>query len=404
MTTTATGPPRDWQAPPSHIASLRQTAEETMTVLSRPQAPDQNYEVTPLELFFDLVFVFAVSQLSQHLLADRSWRGAAETLVLLLAVFAVWSYTSLAATMIPADQPRTRGMVLTVMLLGLFMNASVAGAFATSGWAFVLPFLLIQLGRTCWTLANAPGAVFRDHFFRTLLWLIATAPLWIVGAAVSPGARLLWWAVAAGLDLIGTWLAHPIPRKRLRSEHVAFQGGHMLERCSQFLIIALGETVVTTAAAVAAAAMSLMTVVTGTAALAGTAALWALGFGRAYGLTARHVEETSDPIRASRHAVNALMAMVAGLIAVAVANEVVIAHPRGDASAALSLLLYGGPILFLVALGWYFWVVLQVRPRLWLIGSAALVLVGFAAVWVPPYVALILAGASLTTLAILDRP
>lgn len=102
-------------------------------------------------------------------------------------------------------------MVLAVMLLGLFMNASVSGAFATSGWAFVVPFLLAQLGRTFWTLANAPDALFRDHFFRTLLWLIATSPLWIVGAAVSPEARLLWWAVAAGLDLIGTWLAHPIP-------------------------------------------------------------------------------------------------------------------------------------------------------------------------------------------------
>src|SRR5215212_7215405 len=139
-----------------------------MTVSSRSDASGPEYEVTPLELFFDLVFVFAVSQLSHHLLAHLSWRAAAETLVLLRAVYAVWYSTSWAATMIPADQPRTRGMVLTVMLLGLFMNASVTGAFATSGWAFVIPFLLIQLGRTVWTLASARDAVFRDHFLRTL--------------------------------------------------------------------------------------------------------------------------------------------------------------------------------------------------------------------------------------------
>jgi low temperature requirement protein LtrA len=96
-----------------------------MTAPSRPDASDHKYEVTPLEPFFDLVFVFAVSQLSHHLLAHLSWRGAAETLVMLLAVFAVWSYTSWAATMIRADQSRTQWMVLTVMLLGLFMNASV---------------------------------------------------------------------------------------------------------------------------------------------------------------------------------------------------------------------------------------------------------------------------------------
>src|SRR5918997_3719921 len=248
-----------------------------MTDSSRPEAPDQDYAVTPLELFFDLVFVFAVSQLSHHLLAHLSWRGAAETLVMLLAVFAVWFYTSWAATMIPADQSRTHWMVLTVMLPGLFMNASVTGAFDAMGWAFVVPLLLIQLGRTFWTYVNSPDAVFREHFFRTLLWLIAPSPLWIAGAAADPEARLLWWALAAGIDLVGTWLAHPIPGRKLRSEDVGFAGGHMLERCRLFLIIALGETVLTTGTAVAAASVTPTTLVTGTAALAGTVAMWGLG-------------------------------------------------------------------------------------------------------------------------------
>jgi low temperature requirement protein LtrA len=115
------------------------------------------------------------------------------------------------------------------------------------------------------------------------------------------------------------------------------------------------------------------------------------------------VEETSDPIRASRHAVNALIVMVAGLIAVAVANEMVIAHPHGRAAAALSSLLCGGPILFLIAQGWYLRAVPRVRPRLRLTGSAALLLVGLATLTAPPYVALILVGASLAILAVPDR-
>ena len=77
---------------------------------------EQKYEVTPLELFFDLVFAFALSQLSQHLLTHLSWRGAAETLVMLLGIFAVWFTTSWSATMIRADQSRTRWLVLAVML------------------------------------------------------------------------------------------------------------------------------------------------------------------------------------------------------------------------------------------------------------------------------------------------
>jgi low temperature requirement protein LtrA len=374
-----------------------------MTVPSLLRAPDEKYDVTPLELFFDLVFVFAVSQLSHHLLAHLSWWGAAETLVLLRAVYGVWYSTSWAATMIPADQPRTQWMVLAVTLLGLFMNAAVTRAFTTSGWAFIIPLLLIQLGRTVWTLVNSPNAVFRDHFFRTLLWFIAISPLWVAGADVNPETRLLWWALAAGLDQIGAWLAHPLPGRRLRSENVGFAGGHMLERCRLFLIIALGETVLTTGTAVAAAPITLMTLVTGTVALAGAVALWALSFGRPNRLTEQHLEETRDPVRASRHAVSGLMGMVAGLIIVAVANERVIAHPHGHTSAALSLLLYGGPILYLVAQGWYLWAVPGVLSPLRLIGCAALVVAALGTMSAPPAVALMLVGAALWTLAVLDR-
>src|SRR6266498_246858 len=90
--------------------------------------PNQTYEVSPLELFFDLVFVFAVSQLSDSLQEHLSWRGMLETLVLLVAVFTVWFTTSWAATAIPVAQSRTRWMVLAVMLLGLIMNPDTATA------------------------------------------------------------------------------------------------------------------------------------------------------------------------------------------------------------------------------------------------------------------------------------
>ena len=127
--------------------------------------PEQKYEVTPIELFFDLVFAFAISQLSQHLLTHLSWRGAAETLVMLVAIFAAWFTTSWSATLIRADQSRTRWLMLAVMLLGLFMNAAVTRAFIISGWAFVIPLLLIQLGRAVWTFANSSDPVLT----RTLL-------------------------------------------------------------------------------------------------------------------------------------------------------------------------------------------------------------------------------------------
>ena len=214
---------------------------------------------------------------------------------------------------------------------------------------------------------------------------------------------MLWWALAAAIDEVGRWLAHPIPGRRLHSENVAFDAEHMLERCRLFLIIALGETVLTTGTAIAGASITMMTLITGTFALAGTVALWALSFGRAHRLILRHAEKTSDPIRASRRAVNALLVMVAGLIAVAVANKEVIAHPQGQTSLSLSLLLAGGPILFLSAQGWYLWAVPNVRSKLHVIGVVVLLLVGLVTLAVPPYVALFLAGASVSILAILAR-
>lgn len=367
-----------------------------------PESAGPATEVAPLELFFDLVFVLAISQLSHHLRDHLTWRGTAETAVMLLAVLTVWSFTSWVATMIPAGCSTTREMMLAVMLLGLFMNASITRAFAGSGWAFAIPLLVIQLGRTLWTIAVSPDAFYREHFRRTLIWFVATTPLWIVGAWAAPRARLSWWAAAAGLDLVGTWLAHAIPGRRLHSVHVAFDADHILERCRLFLIIALGETVLTTGVAIAGAPMAVMTLVTGTCALAGTVALWSLGFGRSNRLIQKRVQTTDDPIRLGRHAINALMAMVAGLIAVAVANELAIGHPHEHGPAALRPLLFGGPVVFLAAQGWYLRSVLQLRARMQLWGCAALLAAGLVTLAAPAYVALLVVAGCLTTLTVTD--
>ena len=97
-----------------------------------------------------------------------------------------------------------------------------------------------------------------------------------------------------------------------------------------FLIIALGEVVLTTGASIAAADRDAMTVVTGTSALVATVALWALDFGGSEHLVDRHAEGTSDAILARRIAMNGQVIVMAGLIALAVGNELVIRHPNGS--------------------------------------------------------------------------
>jgi len=360
------------------------------------------YEVTLLELFFDLVFVFAISQFSQYLLRHLSWRGMAETLVMLMTVLGVWSYTSWAATMIRGNNSRTWWMMLAVTFFGLFMNAAIPRAFTSFGWEFVVPLLIIQLGSTVWTIFNAPDGMSRVHYVRVLLWILVTTPMWIAGAAVNSESRLIWWMTAAGVELVGTWMVHPLPGRTLHTENVAFDADHMLERCRVFLIIALGETVLTTGTAISQAPLTLKTLLTGTTAFLGALALWALSFGRTNRLILQHLEKTCDPIRDSRHAVNVLMVLVAGLIAVAVANQKVITHSHEHTTVALCLLLFGGPVHFVLAQAWYRKAVLRVSSRPQLIGCTILVMLGCAAVKTPSYVALVLAGIGLLTLVVID--
>jgi low temperature requirement protein LtrA len=285
--------------------------------MTSPAQSVQRDAVSPLELFFDLVFVFAVSQLSHHLLDHLTWRGAAETLVLLIAVFGIWSGTSFEATLLHIGRSPTQWMLLAVMLAGLFMNAAIQNSFEAGGWAFVIPLLAIQAGRSILMIVTAPTRMLREHYARLLCWILATAPLWIVGAISDAESRLLWWSGAAAIDLAGTWLAHPLPGRMLRSEHVEFDANHMLERCRLFLIIALGESVLSSGTAIADASRTLLTVVAGTCALVTIVALWGLHFVSSGRLMDRYVDTTTDPILAARRTVNGLLVSVAGLIAVA---------------------------------------------------------------------------------------
>lgn len=333
--------------------------------------------------------MFAVSQLSQHLHQEVSWRQAGETAVLLAAVFSVWAYTTFEATLIRVGRRHTQWILLAAMWVGLFMNAAISRAFTTGPWAFVVPFLAIQLGRPIWTIATAPEEL-RTHYVAMLGWLIASAPRWIVGAAADSTWRLLWWAIAASLDMIGTWLAHPVPGRILRSENIEFDAAHLVERCRLFLIIALGEVVVTTGTAIAHQTGQPMTWLTGSCALLIMLALWALYFAGSDHLVNRHVEHTTDPILAGRLTLTSESLVVAGLIALAVGSQLVIMHPRGDTPASLSLLLFGGPFLYLLVQTAYLWLVTHNRTLARPAGLAALVLGGWVSVVLPAYAAIAL--------------
>lgn len=329
----------------------------TTTATSRAHATS----VVPLELFFDLVFVFAVARLSEHVLEHLHWRGVAEAAVLLAGVYLVWAYTSFDATLASVRRSGTQWMLIAVMVVAFFMNVGIADAFKDGPWAFIVPMLAIQFGRTLlWTIPTAPGPL-TGHYLRAMVWWLAVTPLWIFGALSAPEPRLMWWAAAVLIELLGLWLAHPLPGHWLRSDALPFDAEHMIERLRLFLIIALGEVVLATGAALASVPHDGMTLGLGACAMIVVVALWAVYFSGSDRWVSRHLETTGDPMRSARLGIFTECVGVAGLIAVAVANEAAIAHAHAPMSGLLSSLMFGGAMLYVAADLWY----LRIATGVW---------------------------------------
>jgi low temperature requirement protein LtrA len=187
----------------------------------------------------------------------------------------------------------------------------------------------------------------------------------------------------------------------LLSQDVEFDADHMLERCRLFLIVALGETILSTGTAIANAPRSAMTVLTGTSALVVVVALWALYFVGSDQLVNRHLATTTDPLLAARLATNGEVVVVAGLIAVAVGSELAITHPHGTTTINLSLLLFGGPFLYLLVQIWYLRVATRALSPRRLGGLAALVAGAGLSLLLPPFAAIALVAATLVALVII---
>ncbi|MFI1470524.1 low temperature requirement protein A [Streptomyces wuyuanensis] len=366
---------------------------------SAPEPPKLRRPVSPLELFYDLVFVFAISQLSHHLLEHLTWRGAAETAVLLVAVFGTWAYTSYEATLLDVHRKVTRWMIVIAMGLGLFMNAAISHAFDDRAWSFVIPLLLILFfAGTVTALAGRTDAL-REHFRRTLVWLAASAPLWIIGAAVGPGPRLWWWAAAALLDLTGTWLAHPLPGRALSGQGLAFDARHMIERLRLFFIILLGETVLTAGHVMADAPVDLPGILAAAGVFTALVCMWAVYFGGAEDVFTTTVATNTDPVRTVRLGVNSAYLVLAALVALSVGSELVIAHPLGHGSVTFALLLFGGPALYLASTGWFFRATARGAWAERLLACGACLMAGTAAVWLPPIASVALLDAILVVTA-----
>jgi len=196
------------------------------------RAPGEERVVTPLELFFDLVYVFAIGQLSHHLLAHVDLRTGAETAIMSLAVVYAWYMTAWGANWLDPDRLPVRLLLVGLMFASLLMSVSIADAFDGRAWLFVGGYLLLQIGRSVFLIVALRGKALGEHFVNDLVWELATGVLWVAGAIAEGEARLVLWGLAVVATQAGVWSLHWLPG-RVRAidlEHTGIAAGHLIER------------------------------------------------------------------------------------------------------------------------------------------------------------------------------
>jgi low temperature requirement protein LtrA len=306
---------------------------------------------TVVELFFDLVYVFAVTQLSHLLIGDLTWAGAARTAFLLLVIWWAWIYTTWMVNWFDPGSTPVRLVLIGVMLASLLMAAAVPEAFGRHALLFAGSYVVLQVGR------NVAGAALLadDHplrvvFERIVAWSVASGVLWIGGAFLSGDGRLWLWIPALAVDLAAPLVGYWTPGRGVsRTDDYGIDGGHFAERCQAFVIIALGESIVVTGATATRAGLTTAVVLALAVAFLETAALWWLYFGEVAEHSRRHMAESEDPGLLARDAYTYLhLPIVAGVIVTAVGDELLTAHPNDTLSTAAAVTVLGGPILFLL--------------------------------------------------------
>src|SRR5499426_2596352 len=115
--------------------------------LFRARSAHGHHRVTFVELFFDLVFVFAVTQLSHGLLAHLTPLGALQTGLLMLAVWWAWIDTAWITNWLDPEKPAVRLMLFALMLAGLVLSSSIPRAFEDRGLTFAFAYVVLQVGR-----------------------------------------------------------------------------------------------------------------------------------------------------------------------------------------------------------------------------------------------------------------
>ncbi|MGF7134239.1 low temperature requirement protein LtrA [Paraburkholderia sp. EB58] len=335
--------------------------------------------VTNVELFFDLIYAFAVTQLSHRLVHNLSAFGALETLVLWFAVWLGWQYTCWVTNWFNPERIQVRLLLFAVMLVGMVMAASLPLAYGERGLVFAISYVAIQVGRSLVVLAFlGRHHALTANFRRICGWLVISGIAWIAGGLLDGLPRFACWSAAVLCEYISPMFGFPLPLfgRSSAADWRTTEGGHIAERCQAFVILALGESVLVTGGTLSdLSAWTAPSIIAFLVCFAGSVAMWWVYFDTSSSAGSRAIERSSEPglMAAYFHYVHVIL--IAGVIVSAAADDLVILHPPERIDWPTAWLLLGGPAIYVAGNGLYKRVVYGRFPLSHWVGLALLALV-----------------------------
>jgi low temperature requirement protein LtrA len=319
------------------------TAGAAPTVTEGGDSHEQR--VTPLELFFDLVFVFALTQVTGFLADHLTWSGMLKGGAMLAALWWAWVGSSWLTNAVPAEEViPARVVILTAMAAMLVASLAVPGAFGEYGVIFAVAYFVVRLLQVAlYSLATGDMPETRQAILRLAPGFVSAPELLIVAGFLDGFAQGALWAVALAIDYGVAFVRSPTGFR--------VHAGHFVERHGLIIIIALGESIVAIGVGASELAIGAGVVVAAVVGIALAAALWWAYFDLSMLSAERRLSTAKgeERVRLARDSYSYLhLPMVAGIIFVALGIKQTLAHVGDPLGIIPAAALCGGVALYLL--------------------------------------------------------
>lgn len=327
-----------------------QTASQGKQSLLKSDDAESGKATFP-ELFFDLVFVFALIQLSHTLAEDFGTTALVEAAILILALWWLWINTTWLTNLLNTEKEVVRLLLFAMMFGGILLAIAIPEAFAEQGMTFAVIYSAVQIGRTCFALYVFKGVDEENFriFSRIAVWLVFSSLFWFAGGMADLHLRIALWSLAIAIEYLGPLVRYYVPGIEAgRKEALGLSGEHLAERCALFIIICLGETILTTGRTASEHMNSSLTFLVFFCAFSSTVLMWWIYFDYAQERVSEKVDGAAEKEKIAQGLFNyGHLPIVAGIILTAVGEDFSLSHSHDEATLRHTLAIIGGPVLFL---------------------------------------------------------